>query len=474
MSELSDKNRLAAFWICFGSCIVLGPLNYVLYKILFLTYGDGQSFFVYQCINVMYVINGAIALWFARGEITDSMRQVSHSKYLTMGLLDFCGGFLSSYGAYYTPGASQQLFNQSLIPCTMIASYFLLGRCSSFYQIVGAIFVVMGSVVVMLPAMLEPPSTDIAVTANKNLVIFSCFVFCASNIPMAISYVYKEYGFNNLAIHVLYLTQWVSIYQLLFGFMLMAAQVIVGVSSWTVLFGSFSTGWYCFYQSFFASLSHVAPSMSRYSSYSNPEESYCATNYDTAWLFLVGYCFVNFVFNTLGLFVVKNGSAVINSISYAIILPLTTFAFSLPMLGNFQEKCSVSTLLGLVVTLVGFFIWRSDQLVQPSSGSKESSESEVDDSFVMEGFVDIEHSSIQLAHKKPPIHPLTTAPTETTRLLKPVNDNTQSTHSGHVSTNSLSSVVSSISQNAVLAATPGRNRNHSTTPDAFNERVMLL
>lgn len=71
------------------------------------------------------------------------------------------------------------------------------------------------------------------------------------------------------------------------------------------------------------------------------------------------YCIVNFTFNTLGLFLTKRASAVLNSISYALVLPLTAFAFSLPQLGNFREPTSAATVQGLLVTLLGFIIYEA-------------------------------------------------------------------------------------------------------------------
>lgn len=48
---------------------------------------------------------------------------------------------------------------------------------------------------------------------------------------------------------------------------------------------------------------------------------------------------VNFVYNIAGLYVSKHGSAVLNSISFAALLPLTTLAFCFrPLLGKTIPK----------------------------------------------------------------------------------------------------------------------------------------
>ena len=49
---------------------------------------------------------------------------------------------------------------------------------------------------------------------------------------------------------------------------------------------------------------------------------------------MAGYCALNIVYNTAGLYVAKHGSAALNVLTYALLLPLTTLLFSVrPLLG---------------------------------------------------------------------------------------------------------------------------------------------
>jgi hypothetical protein len=54
---------------------------------------------------------------------------------------------------------------------------------------------------------------------------------------------------------------------------------------------------------------------------------------------LTGYCALNIVYNTAGLYVAKHGSAALNVLTYALLLPLTTLLFSVrPLLGTYVGR----------------------------------------------------------------------------------------------------------------------------------------
>ncbi|CAJ1341772.1 unnamed protein product, partial [Effrenium voratum] len=66
-------------------------------------------------------------------------------------------------------------------------------------------------------------------------------------------------------------------------------------------------------------------------------------------------------FNTLGLYLTKHGSAVLNALSYSILLPFTTALFFTPLLGEYQEpltRDAYFTFVGLIAVLVGFAIYQ--------------------------------------------------------------------------------------------------------------------
>lgn len=334
----SNKKNLLV-WVNLVAVIALGPINFVTYKIMYNSYESECAFFVVQMVNLLYIIVGGAALAWAmlKGEISGKEEIVPKSKFLVMGLLDSLAGFLAGIGAAHTSGTSQQLFNQSLIPCTMFFSWFLLGHKVTKKQFIGSMLIFCGACIVIAP------SFKVFSSSSPSPYPYSSIIYFSSNIPYALSYCYKEWAFKKMSVHVLYLTQFVSIFQFLIGFLLSFLQLFPGFGSETgmsfyQIWASLVKGANCFLQ--------LGPS--------------CKKKY--TFFLLIFYVLVNFSFNTLGLFICKNGSATLNAISYAIILPLTTLAFTLPFLGEYTEPFQAQTLCGLFVVLIGFGIWKRDDL----------------------------------------------------------------------------------------------------------------
>jgi drug/metabolite transporter (DMT)-like permease len=241
------------FWVYsnFISCLIVGPLNFVSYKVMYAAYGESRAFFVSQGVNFLYVLYGGIILHYLtkKGEITEEMKAIPHLKFIVMGFLDCLGGFLAAMGANRTPGSLQQLLNQTLIPIIMFMSWLFLGKTSTYLQLIGATVILFGACVVILPSSSNDESGSETFTSSYDII--SYLLYFSSNIPIAFSCIYKEMGFRNLQVHVMYMTQLVSIYQLLWGFVLGVLQMMPGVGSETgyslsEINSSFWSGVLCF------------------------------------------------------------------------------------------------------------------------------------------------------------------------------------------------------------------------------------
>lgn len=354
------RPRIAGIELAIVMLLLLlsGTVNFVLLKVLYAAYGERHAFFVSQGVNVLYVVYGGICVYprllpFGVGEwlstslgvgpITSDMRALRHLRgFFVMGLLDCFGTFLTAMGNVFTPGTYQTLINQSLIPATMIASFGFLGTRYSLGQIFAAVLIVGGAAVTIVPKLLDEArgAPDAAHPYSADEVRgYAVAMYWLSNVPMACSTVYKEARFSREPMDVTYLTQWVSIWQMLLGFCLAPVQIFPGVGSadgqsWEEIFSSFGSGWQCFL---------ADPSIG------------CSARHT---FLLFAYVLINFFFNTLGLYLTKHGGAVLNSITYSLLLPLTSVAFSLPLLGDFCESVKPSTYVGLAVVMLGFALWR--------------------------------------------------------------------------------------------------------------------
>ena len=335
--------------------VSFGSINFVLLKVLFSSFGESSAFFVSQGINLLYVVYGGLVVYprllpWGVGDwlsvrmgfepITPAMVRSPQRRFAAMGLLDCFGTFFTAMGAVYTPGQYQPLLNQSLVPCTMLVSALVLRKRYSLLHTLGALLIVSGAVVSLAPTLAGGDDK----ASHPKMRLYAVGIYWLSNVPMACSAVYKESRFHNEHMDVCWLTQWVSVYQLLFGFVLAPLQLIPGVGtahgmSLGAIVRAFEGGWACLAES---------------------EGSGCAGLHTAAQLF--GYVGINFLFNTTGLWLTKHGGAVLNSMAYALLVPLTTVFFSFGCMGQFRENLHAATFLGLAVVLVGFGVWRYSEI----------------------------------------------------------------------------------------------------------------
>ena len=329
-------------WGLVGTLVALGTVNFVLLSTLYKSYTDEYSFFVNQAINLMYVVMGGLVLYpkqLFTNEINVST-DFPQRKFVIMGFLDSLGTLLTALGAVHTPSTFQPLLNQTLIPFTIFFSRIFLGARYHRLALVGASCIVAGaSLTVLSCATGDCKNTDVDVKW------YSIVIYLLSNVPMALSAVYKEIAFKDVQVNVWYLCQWVSIYQFLLSWLYLPITVLpeFAGNGWNNLWPHFTDGLRC-------TLGGV-----ECDSFAFPFP--CKERRGTLWL-LLAYCVVNFTFNWIGLLLTKYGSATIRSISYAIILPATSMAFCLPLMGDLKERLTPFVPVAIVVVLMGFALYQ--------------------------------------------------------------------------------------------------------------------
>ena len=328
--------------------IFTGAGNYLLFKLLYEVYGSEYSYFVSQGINFLYLVYGGAVLlpiMMFTDKITPEMRRFPQRKYILMGLLDSLGTFFAAMGSVGTPGHIQILLNQTLIPFCMLLGRVVLKMKFHPLQILGAALIIGGAGLSTIPGLLNPDP-------SAHTKWYACLIYFASNIPMACSAIYKEYGFRNANLNVWWLTQWVSFYQFIIGFLFIPLLMIPGLSgsnttvSFVDILEQFWGGVKC--------------------TFTGCKSPYMA-------LLLIGYCGVNVVFNTTGLFLTKRGGAVLNSLSFSLLLPINAFIFTIPFLGKYREPFSWYTVGGLFIVLTGFVLYQRYNVFKNPSANKSSS-----------------------------------------------------------------------------------------------------
>mmetsp|Transcript_64185 Transcript_64185/g.139454 ORF Transcript_64185/g.139454 Transcript_64185/m.139454 type:complete len:431 (-) Transcript_64185:462-1754(-) len=344
-SDLARANRcaplpFAKLCLIMVTLIFLGCVNFLLLKELYTAYGDKNAFFVNQGVNLLYIIYGGVILYprmCFTNVVTPEMKALSKHRFVVMGFLDALGTFFTAMGAAFTPGSMQPLLNQTLIPWIIIFSRLYLRKAYTRGELCGAGLIMIGACASALPPMFVNDSED-------ALRWYAVVLYAISNVPMAMSSCYKEGNFQEQELDVWYLTQWVSIFQFLISFVFMPLLCLPGFGSkdgmaMSEIPAQISSGWDCCMQ--------VSPD---------------CRDKPTFWL-LIGYCAVNVMYNTLGLYLVKVASALMNALSYAILLPCTTLMFFTPMAGVAQEhfhKYNICTMVGLLLALWGFMMYQQN------------------------------------------------------------------------------------------------------------------
>ena len=211
--DLDPSERKSTWWVL-GMMILLvlvGTANFVVFKLMYSSYGEDNNFFVNQGVNLLFVVyGGAIVYPRMCMKIGVPEKPFPQRKFLIMGVLDAFGTFFTAMGAVGTPGQYQSLLNQTLIPLTMICSAILLRTRYNWRTVAGAALILAGAAVSVVPSILEPHhlangtawngsgsnnnKTATGGGSTTRLGYWAYLIYFASNIPMAMSAVYKEIG----------------------------------------------------------------------------------------------------------------------------------------------------------------------------------------------------------------------------------------------------------------------------------------
>ena len=382
-----NKKKKSLCWLLVMMCalVIMGCVNFILVKALYDAFGTRGAFFANQGVNLLYVLYGGSILTYkttCTHDYTSNAEDKTfpHSRFFGLAILDAFGTFFTAMGATFTPLALQQILNQTLIPLTMICSYFFLRTRFRCLAVFGAVLIFTGAAVVVLGSVEGNSSSE-------HFRWYACVIYFLSNAPMAMSAVYKEIAFKNQTVDVWYLCFWVSFYQFLVSFAfvpLLGVPFISGEENpppLSQLPGQFVDGALCWLgtQPCCCSGSSTNATLLNHTLMDvhvlqqeqhcavTAGETMCPTPLGPALWLLPGYTLCNFIYNALGLYITKHGSAVLRYISYALILPLATMVGA----SVFDERITVYTIIGLVTVILGFGLYQKYHALERFDGGAE-------------------------------------------------------------------------------------------------------
>jgi len=298
-------------------------------------------YFLGLLVTFFYVPLSFAYIWpmiFWGSAITKEQRQIPWYKVAVMGCLDGIAGLMQSFAVNYIPSGSLiVLLYQSAIPISMIISKLILKAKYGIHHYIGAVIVVCGLLVVLLPSLIVPPSSSQNVS-QLTMAIWSS-VLITSCIPMTLSSVYKEKALGEVEIDVVYMNGWIAVYQVIISVALAVPSAYASSLTPKELPDNMWNGAKCY-----VGINSITGG-------THPDDCSMAPLYVTLYLFF------NVLYNILIIMILKYGSSNILWLAMTIMVPMVNFAFALPFMPD-PQALTVWNDIGLVVIMLGLVIYR--------------------------------------------------------------------------------------------------------------------
>lgn len=336
-------------------------------------------YFLSQLTTFVYLpIFGLIVLWELKftNFITPEMREFPKRKYLTMGVFDALSGIFMLFGGIHTSGSFQALLLNAVIPFTMFLSIVFLNTKYLRTQYAGALIIMAGVAVVLVPSVVNGDNSD-------NNALFN-LIFLLAPLPQAFSSIYKESAFGDINLDVNLLQFWVAVFQFLIGLVLVPLNALPFLQDAYVPFSelpyTIANGARCMAginskvnETVWDQhgMAHGSCWLDKQNKWGAPTDEHC-DDCTGAWLPIMGYIMFNCAYNLFIMLVIKHGGASLLWIILTLRLPLVQIAFAIPALNNPPDDFKVTAIIGLFVILLGLILYRYSSIV----GSAEAEEEE--------------------------------------------------------------------------------------------------
>lgn len=352
LSNLTTSRTSTSRWhqhlvlaACIAGTVVCGLISSVARKGMYDAWGQRYTFFRQELTNLLYNVWASTVLVVCalrsaqfRQSVAESSRAFPWYMLLIPASMDGLADFLSSVGGPSTPGSWSVLLGQSSVFFTMLFSALFLKSRFSIRQAIGALAVVVGASLAILPDLFK---------GSCHCAVVYVLVFFSSDIPQSLSQVYKDYAFKAADLNVFYLTCVVSWFQLVmtwFYLPLLSIPALGGVDL-TSIPDVMRDGAKCFLGD---------TSVPIYNS-DDVVTGQCGSN---VTLVTLVFSISGFLEGIFALLVMKQGSATLSVLTSAVRLPMSDMAFCWPALMRVisVEPSSFSwyNVGGLALVMVGF------------------------------------------------------------------------------------------------------------------------
>eukprot|EP01088_Endostelium_zonatum_P015605 TRINITY_DN3915_c0_g1_i1.p1 TRINITY_DN3915_c0_g1~~TRINITY_DN3915_c0_g1_i1.p1 ORF type:complete len:477 (+),score=65.54 TRINITY_DN3915_c0_g1_i1:158-1588(+) len=332
-------------------CICLGTVNRVVYQIQLVPMHH-YPLLISDVLSLTYAVVYLGVFFFKRfalHTITPEMYRPFNWRFVAIGLCDATGQVLGIFSASHISGYLTTLLPQGMIPMTMVLCFILLRQRYNLGQVLGALLIIAGAIIVIVPEF----------KSGASATVYWAIIFFFSTLPSALSFTLKEVIFRQKETDIFVVNSLSAIFQLIATALYLPIVLIPGVNSLHLTFHNLpqyvSDGFQCF-----AGHKVELHNASSEEHNSNSEVDSC---HGMPYATLI-YVTVNLSWNITILLLVKQGGAVLTFIALAVIVPLSNLAFLIkwPLLG--AAKFNGWDILALGVILVGLVIYRIFSVLQ--------------------------------------------------------------------------------------------------------------
>ncbi|PFH34337.1 transmembrane protein [Besnoitia besnoiti] len=285
------------------------------------------------------------------GGISQEMKDFPKRNFAIMGFLDSFSGVMAIIGAVHTTGTTQVVLQQSCIVFSLFASISMLRKRFHLAHYLGACVIILGVLFVKLPELLHP------LPDGGNDLFFFNLLYLLSNMPAAVSCVFKEVAFRGVEMDVNFLQAWVALFQFVIGFLVLPLSALPMLGPQRVplteLPASLWNGLRCLFG--------YDTIVTNCGAGGQPPCDSCAG----AGSFVGMYLAFNILYNMFITLVVKNGGAALTFLVSTLRLPVTAIAFcSHAIMGDSAVPAKARDFYGLLILILGLAIYRAGSVMK--------------------------------------------------------------------------------------------------------------